>query len=160
MDDLYKRIETLCKLEDISVTEMCKGCGISRAPLSDFKMGRTKTLSTKTLSKIAEYFDVSVDYLLAGTPQKPVKINVQFSDNDAASKLEDGSEQRKSKRKINVEFGGTKKNAPTESEDVEELIRDEPIAAYQNLKEHLTDADKADIAHLIRIRAELNQNKG
>ena len=36
---------------------------------------------------------------------------------------------------------------------------DEPIAAYQNLKDQLTQADKEDIARLIQLRAELNRSK-
>ena len=42
---------------------------------------------------------------------------------------------------------------------VSDLIRDEPIAAYENLKRYLTEEDKADIATLIRLRAEINQGK-
>lgn len=64
MDDLYRRIETLCKERNISITTMCRDSGVSRAPLSDLKMGRSKTLSSATLAKIASYFDVSIDYLL------------------------------------------------------------------------------------------------
>ena len=49
---------------------MCKAAKISRAPLTELKMGRSKTLSSATLSKIAAYFGVSVDYLL-GNKEKP-----------------------------------------------------------------------------------------
>lgn len=49
---------------------MCKEAKISRAPLTELKMGRSKTLSSATLSKIASYFGVSVDYLL-GNEEKP-----------------------------------------------------------------------------------------
>ena len=63
MVELYQRIESLCKAKGINVTTLCSECGIPRASLSDFKSGRKKTLSAKTLSLIADYFDVSVDYL-------------------------------------------------------------------------------------------------
>ena len=63
MVELYQRIESLCKTKGINVTTLCSECGIPRASLSDFKSGRKKTLSAKTLSLIADYFDVSVDYL-------------------------------------------------------------------------------------------------
>lgn len=39
------------------------------------------------------------------------------------------------------------------------LIRDEPIAAYEHLKPYLTEDDKADIATLIRLRAEINRGR-
>ena len=43
---------------------MCQESGAPRASLSDLKMGRKQSLSAKTLSLIANYFDVSVDYLI------------------------------------------------------------------------------------------------
>lgn len=46
------------------------------------------------------------------------------------------------------------------AQGLEELIRDEPFAAYDCCKEHLTRTDKEDIARLIRLRAELNRNPG
>jgi transcriptional regulator with XRE-family HTH domain len=48
--------------------------------------------------------------------------------------------------------------SPAEAE-LDALIQDEPIAAYQNLKDQLTQADKEDIARLIQLRAELNRSK-
>lgn len=70
MCDLYEKITSLCKQNGISITTMCKESGLSRAPLSDLKMGRSKTLSSASLSKIANYFGVSIDYLLGNTEQK------------------------------------------------------------------------------------------
>lgn len=63
MSDLYKRIEDLCKENSITITTMCKNSGVSRASLSDLKMGRKQNLSVKTLKAIADYFGVTVDYL-------------------------------------------------------------------------------------------------
>ena len=67
MNEIYARIEALCKSRGMNITEMCKKCSIPRASLTDFKMGRNKSLSASTLQKIAEYFSVSVEYLLSGT---------------------------------------------------------------------------------------------
>ena len=44
--------------------------GFRRSVLSDLKNGRKKSLDTTTLMKIAEYFNVSVDYLLTGEETK------------------------------------------------------------------------------------------
>ena len=41
--------------------------------------------------------------------------------------------------------------------ELDALIQDEPIAAYQ--KDQLTQTDKEDIARLIQLRAELNRSK-
>lgn len=65
MSKLYNKISQLCKSRSTNVTEMCKELGISRASLSDLKLGRTETLSIKTLTKIANYFDTTVDNLLS-----------------------------------------------------------------------------------------------
>ena len=70
MSELYNLIESLCKEKGTNITAMCKAAKISRAPLTELKMGRSKTLSSATLSKIASYFGVSVDYLL-GNEEKP-----------------------------------------------------------------------------------------
>ena len=70
MSELYNLIESLCKEKGTNITAMCKAAKISRAPLTELKMGRSKTLSSATLSKIAAYFDVSIDDLL-GNEEKP-----------------------------------------------------------------------------------------
>lgn len=74
MSELYNLIENLCKKNGTNITAMCKEAKISRAPLTELKMGRSKTLSSATLSKIASYFGVSVDYLL-GNEEKPAPEN-------------------------------------------------------------------------------------
>ncbi len=61
--ELYARIEELCENKGINVTALCTACNIPRASLSDFKSGKKKSLSVDTLSRISDYFGVSVDYL-------------------------------------------------------------------------------------------------
>lgn len=64
MSNLYTRIEKLCKERNINITTMCKDSGASRGSLSDLKFGRKQSLSVDTLTKIASYFNISVDVLL------------------------------------------------------------------------------------------------
>ncbi len=64
---LYDLIEELCIKKGVTVTKLCKDCNISRSKLTDYKKGRIKTLSLDTICKIADYFDVSVEYL-TGAP--------------------------------------------------------------------------------------------
>lgn len=76
MSDLYSNIHALCEKEGIKDGTLCGNIGIRRSFLSELKAGRTKSLSTEVLSKIAAYFNVSVDYLLTGEqkenpPQQP-----------------------------------------------------------------------------------------
>jgi transcriptional regulator with XRE-family HTH domain len=63
----------------MNITEMCKLCSIPRASLTDFKMGRIKSLSASTLQKIAEYFSVSVEYLLSGEAPNTDEINLKVA---------------------------------------------------------------------------------
>ena len=76
MSDLYSNIHALCEKEGIKYGNLCRNIGIRRSFLSELKAGRTKSLSTEVLSKIAAYFNVSVDYILTGNqkenpPQQP-----------------------------------------------------------------------------------------
>lgn len=83
MSDLYKRIEELCHREGINITTMCRESGASRASLTDLKMGRKQSLSSDTLTKIAAYFRVSVDYLL-GRTEDPIDY---ANDGDALAEI-------------------------------------------------------------------------
>lgn len=69
MNEMYKRIEALCKQRNINITKLCKDAGIPRGNLTDLKMGRTVALSTKSLQKISTYFDIRMDYLLGTEPE-------------------------------------------------------------------------------------------
>ena len=68
---VFDRIEALCKSRSMNITEMCRVCSIPRAIMTDFKMGRNKSLSASTLKKIAEHFSCSVEYLLTGELPQP-----------------------------------------------------------------------------------------
>ena len=66
----YVLIEELCKKNGVNITTLCRECKIPRSSLTDYKMGRIKSLSIGTLCKIADYFDVSVEFLCTGK-EKP-----------------------------------------------------------------------------------------
>ncbi len=61
--DTYAKIKELCGKRNINITGLCSECDIPRSTLSDLANGRTKSLSFEKLSKIADYFGVSIDYL-------------------------------------------------------------------------------------------------
>ena len=79
MPETYERIVQLCRKSKITVTDLCKLCSIPRASLCDYKMGRIKTLSALTLSKISEHFGVSVEYLLNGEEALPSKESLKVA---------------------------------------------------------------------------------
>lgn len=62
MWNLYNRIELLCTDENLNITQMCKQAGVSRSVMSELKAGRTQLLSSETAAKIANYFEISIDY--------------------------------------------------------------------------------------------------
>ncbi len=120
MYNLYETISHLCEDKGIKPGRMCNELGISRGAITDLKAGRKQSLSADTLSKIAAYFGVSVDYLL-GNEEKPA--------------------------------------VPKDS-GLDELVKDELVGFYGDVKKELTPGDIEDIKTLMKIRAELNRQKG
>ncbi len=70
MNEVYARIEALCKEKGINVTIMCKKLNITRTILSELKSGRTKEVSDSIVEKIATYFNVHTDYIRGKTDIK------------------------------------------------------------------------------------------
>lgn len=115
MEDLYNRIEKLCKEKSTNITAMCREAKISRAALSELKMGRSKTLSNETLTKIADYFDVSVDYLLGKTDQKKPLVN-------GDEELTEYLEELKNRDDLRMLFSLTKKATKADVEKAVKII--------------------------------------
>lgn len=72
MNHLYETIQALCEQAGIRPGNLCDQLGLSRALMTDLKMGRKKGVNAQTAQKIAAYFGVSVGYLLGqGGDQVP-----------------------------------------------------------------------------------------
>lgn len=113
MSDLYNRIYELCQDEGISIGKMCKDLSISRGNLTELKMERIKTLKTENLTKISEYFGVSVDYLLGKeTKEKPL-----VNDDE---ELTEYLEQLRTRPELKMMFQLTK---DATKEDVEKAVK-------------------------------------
>lgn len=80
MATLYERIDELCRQKGITGGKMCNDLGISRSTMTELRKGRTKTLKLEKASKIAKYFDVSIDYLLGNEQKEKPAQNVQVRD--------------------------------------------------------------------------------
>ena len=82
MCKMYGIIEQLCTEKGIKPGRLCSDLGISRGTLGDLKAGRTKKLSSENISKIANYFGVTTDYLLGKDNKKAPTENGERSVSD------------------------------------------------------------------------------
>ena len=64
MANLYERLCSLCENKGIKGGKMCVDLGLSKSVMTDLKSGRKKGVNAETAQKIANYFNVSVGYLL------------------------------------------------------------------------------------------------
>lgn len=62
---MYRVFEQLLQQNGVTSYKVAKKAGVTQTALSNWKSGRS-TPTTKTLQKIADYFDVSIDYLMTG----------------------------------------------------------------------------------------------
>ena len=75
MGTLYDNIRLLCDGRNIKPGKVCNDLGLSRGLMTDLKMGRKKGVSAETANRIANYFGVSVDYLLTGEEKEKPLVN-------------------------------------------------------------------------------------
>lgn len=66
---MYEIFEKLLEERGITAYKVAKATGISTGSLTDWKKGRSAPKADK-LQKIADYFGVTVDYLLGNEPKE------------------------------------------------------------------------------------------
>ena len=85
MSELYNTIEAEAKKKGIkNITQLCIKAGIGRATMTELKQGRTQSLTTDTIAKIAECLNVSIDSLIGKQQRESV-----YEVNDNVVILED-----------------------------------------------------------------------
>lgn len=83
---LYENLKLLCDQRGIKPGKMCVDIGASKSLMTGLKAGRTKSINAETAQKIADYFGVSVDYLLNGpdavlySAAKDAVVNREFAE--------------------------------------------------------------------------------
>ena len=92
---------------------MCRESGVPRSALSDYKAGRIKSIAVEKLSKIAAYFNVSVDYLLGNEQKEKPVTNPDDELNEYLEQLKNRDEM---KMLFSLAKGATK-------EDVEKAVK-------------------------------------
>ena len=67
--DMKERVQELCKKNSISVSELEKTLGFGNGYIS--KLGQS-TPNTSKIKLIADYFNVSIDYIITGEEKHPI----------------------------------------------------------------------------------------
>lgn len=62
---MYAVFEQLLQKYDVTPYKVAKEAGVTQTALSNWKLGKS-TPTTQTLQKIADYFGVTIDYLMTG----------------------------------------------------------------------------------------------
>ena len=89
MGTLYENIIKLCNERGIKGGKMCTDIGISKGLLTDLKMGRRTGVRAVTAQKIADYFGVSVAFLLGKETEKaPAETGKRSNDSDILDEVD------------------------------------------------------------------------
>jgi len=78
---MYEIFEKLLKKHGVTAYKVSKATGIATATLSDWKNGKSKPKQEK-MQKIADYFEVTLDYLLGRDEQKETDTIAAHFDGD------------------------------------------------------------------------------
>jgi len=75
--EMIQKIEALCKIHNTDVKNMLLACELNRNTIDNMKKGSAPAINK--IEKIANYFNVSVDYLLGRTDSES-EIKEQLTD--------------------------------------------------------------------------------
>ena len=92
MGDIVTTIENLLKSHGISGAKMCLDLGMSKSFLTELRKGRAKSVKAETAQKIADYFGVTVEYLL-GKEEKPTDTGEQKESSPSEMQLTEGEKE-------------------------------------------------------------------
>lgn len=124
---MYEIFEQLLKKHGVTRYQVYKATGVPQSSLSDWKNGKSKPKYEK-LVKIAEYFNVSVDYLLGIETKKPsanAEDNIQcYDENDNRLPLSDDVieilDTLRTRPEMKILFSVSKKAT---KEDIEKTVK-------------------------------------
>lgn len=87
MDNIFgNRLRNLRISENITGVELGKVLNVTKVAISNWESGK-RTPDQETLTKIADYFDVTTDYLLGRTDEKKPKERFQGVNTIAAHRI-------------------------------------------------------------------------
>ena len=74
----YEKISALCAERGIRLSAVSAATGIRGSVFTELKSGRTRRLSTGTLTKVADFFEVPVEFLLDDADAVPAQQEELF----------------------------------------------------------------------------------
>ena len=83
---MYEVFEQLVQKNGVTPFKVAKVAGVTQTALSNWKSGRS-TPTTKTLQKIADYFGVTIDYLMTGKDVDSPKPQLNAKDERDIEKI-------------------------------------------------------------------------
>ena len=126
---MYEIFEQLLQKYGVTSYKVAKEAGVTQTALSNWKTGRS-TPTAKTLQKIADYFGVTVDYLMTGKDEKPSEPQLTPRDKrDIAKDLESIMQKLSDKENGPASYDG--QDLSPESTD---LFKEELEIALKRLK--------------------------
>ena len=90
---MYEIYRQLCQQKGVSTYQVSKATGINQSTFSSWKR-RNNILSGEYAKKIADYFGVTVDYLMTGTPTESEPYYSDAESRDIANFLFENPEYR------------------------------------------------------------------
>ena len=110
---MYERFEQLLQKRGVTPYKVSKETGVTQTSLSNWKSGRN-TPSAKTLQKLADYFGVTVGYLMGTEEEEPNATDKENNpivlDEDALELLEELKERPEMRTLFSVSKKATKED--------------------------------------------------
>ncbi len=127
---MYEIFEQLLQKFGITAYKVSKATGVTQSTLSDWKRGRS-TPKTDNMKKIADYFGVTVDYLMNGEeePQKKEITLTPKDERDIAKDLDALMDKLESGEDSPLRYNGEEIDAESK-----ELLRDAIGMSLRHLK--------------------------
>lgn len=127
---MYEIFEQLLQKYGITSYKVAKEAGVTQTALSNWKLGKS-TPTTKTLQKIADYFGVTLDYLMSGK-EEPIKKSSELTTRDERDIAKDVD--RIMEKLSSGEAGPASYDGEELDPEAAELFRDELEIALRRLK--------------------------
>lgn len=128
---VYERIESLRKSTGLSQGKLEKELGFSNGSVSKWK---TSTPTPERLQKLADFFGVTVDYLMNGKEEPTQEKRMALSEQEELDALKDADEIMKRIRNnetVVLRFNGEDYSG---NEDEDKLLKDSLLSLFRAAK--------------------------